>query len=475
MPSEGGVITQIGNTVVSDVFGVDWGQDGFLVYGRAEQGIWRLPVGGGVPEQITASAEHPDENIHTWPQSLDGGSLLLFSAIGTSGKWHDSKVVLRDLTTGDRYTVIEGGAYGHYVPSGHVVYVNEDGTILAVPFDLGARSTTGEAVPVESGVLVGQWGGGASFAVADAGVLAFVRGNTWERHLHQWFDRTGRRLSQLGPPMTGAWGLEIEPGGRRIATSLLSNVNDDVHFLEEGMVTPRRVTFDAASEGWPAWSPDGARIAWQSDAGEGHGQRLFTTEVDGGGEPEILYESDNGVFPRSWSPDGRWLAVAEGSPDTGLDVYVVALDDPATRIPIHTTPSDEFDPQFSPDGDWLAYESNEGGTFQVYVVSFPDVGDPQRVSLIKGRSPQWASSGGELFFWQDSTLMVATVRTDTRFGVEGIQPLFAVSVEPGEGGNYDVTPDGERFLIRVRNPAALATEIQVVVNWFEELKGRVGN
>ena len=81
----------------------------------------------------------------------------------------------------------------------------------------------------------------------------------------------------------------------------------------------------------------------------------------------------------------------------------------------------------------------------------------------------------ELFFWQDSTLMVATVRTASRFGVEGIQPLFAVSVESGDRGNYAVAPDGERFLIRVRNPAALATEIQVVVNWFEELKGRVRN
>jgi hypothetical protein len=108
-------------------------------------------------------------------------------------------------------------------------------------------------------------------------------------------------------------------------------------------------------------------------------------------------------------------------------------------------------------------------------VSFPDVGDPQRVSLTRGGSPHWASSGDELFFWQDSILMVAAVRTEARFGVEDIQPLFTVSVESGDVANYDVAPDGERFLIRVRNPAALATEIQVVVNWFEELKERVPN
>ncbi len=474
MRSEGGVITPIGNAP-GDTYGADWGEDGFLVYGRGAQGIWRLPVAEGEPEPITTLTGHSDENQHMWPQSLAGGSLLLFSVIGTSGKWHDSKVVLKDLRTGERTTVVEDAAYGYYVPSGHVVYANEDGTILAVPFDLGAKAQTGESFPVESGVQVGQWGGGASFAVSDAGVMAFVRGNTWERHLHYWFDRTGRRLSQFGPPAAAAWGLEIEPGGRRVAMTLPNQLNDDVYLLEEGMVTPRRLTFGAGSEGWPVWSPDGARIAWQSDAGDGRGHRVLTMDVDGDAEPEILYESENAIWPRSWSPDGQWLAVSEGWAATGTDVYVVAVDDPAIRIPIHTTPSEEWNPQFSPDGAWLAYESNEGGTSQVYVVSFPNVSDPIRVSTVKGRSARWAPSGSELFFWQDTILIAATVRTEPRFAVDDIRPLFVVPEHPDEAGSYAVTNDGERFLIRVKNPTSIAREIHVVLNWFEELKAKVGN
>ena len=212
-------------------------------------------------------------------------------------------------------------------------------------------------------------------------------------------------------------------------------------------------------------------MAWQTDAGDGHGARVLTRNVDGDAEPEVLYESDNAVFPRSWSPDGQWLAVAESSDDTGSDVYVVKVDDPVgTRIPIHRTPGDEFGPQFSPDGAWLAYESNTGGTHHVYVVSFPNVSDPIRVSTAKGRYPRWASLGSELVFWQDTILIAATIRTEPRFGVVDIQPLFAVPELADDDGSYAVTPDGERFLIRVKNPASIAREIHVVVNWFEELK-----
>ena len=362
------------------------------------------------------------------------------------------------------------------MPSGHVVYANADGTILAVPFDLGTRTQTGESFAVESGVLVGQWGGAASFAVSDTGVLAFVRGSTWERHLHYWFDREGRRLTQFGPPMTAAWGLEIEPGGRRVATAILSKTNDDIHLLEEGMVAPQRLTFGAGSEGWPVWSPDGARMAWQSDAGEGHGHRVLTIEIDGDAEPKILYESENQIWPRSWSPDGQWLAVSESSAETGYDIYLVALDDPATRIPIHTAPTEEAHPQFSPDGAWLAYESDdEREGRQIYVVSVPDVNDPIRVSTAGGRFSLWASTGTELFFWQDTTLMVATVRTEPRFRVVDAQPLFSVPDRAIDEPNYTVTPDGQRFLLRLTNPASVSTEIHVVFNWFEELRQRMGS
>ena len=161
--------------------------------------------------------------------------------------------------------------------------------------------------------------------------------------------------------------------------------------------------------------------------------------------------------------------------DTGTDVYAVSVDDPTTRIPINRTPSVEWGPQFSSDGAWLAYQADEGGTYHVYVVSFPNVGDPTRVSLIKGQFPRWTASGNELLFWEDTTLMAATVRTEPRFAVEDIQPLFSVPDFANAVGDYAVTPDGERFLIRVMNPASSPREVHVVLNWFEELKARVPN
>lgn len=179
--SPDGVSSAMGNAQVDWAHGADWGADDHVVYGRTRLGIWRMSVSGGQPEQITDPSERADELGHMWPQSLGSGSLLLFSAIGPSGKWPDSKVVLLDLISRERFVVVEGGAYGRYVPSGHVVYVTEDGNIQAIPYDLESREA-GTSVPVESNVLLGQEGtgsaqrgpaGGCRYRVAPSSVPLF--------------------------------------------------------------------------------------------------------------------------------------------------------------------------------------------------------------------------------------------------------------------------------------------------------------
>ncbi len=466
MRLEDGATTTIGGTLVDWVHGADWGEDDRIVYSRSFTGIWRLPVQGGEAEQITDPSNFDDEYGHMWPQSLGEGRLLLFSALGPSGKWHDSKIVLKDLETGSRFVVVEGAAYGRYIPTGHIVYANGDGDLIAVPFDMDGRST-GDAFPVTSGVLLGQWGGGASFAVSPTGTLIFVRASGLERHLLYWYDRSGQRLSQLGSTMTAAWGLEVEPGGRRVATTLPNNQNDDVHLLEEQAVNPRRLTFAVESDEWPVWSPDGSHIAWVRYAGGGG--RVLMTEVESGVEVDTLFQTQNELWPRSWSPDGRWLALSVRTPDSGLDVVAVDVHDPSNVISIASGPSEEWDPQISPDGNWIAYDSDETGQLQTYVAAFPSGEGANPLWQEGGVHPRWSPDSNELFFWQGTTLMAAAYRTEPTFTVAEVRELFSepdyvVSDDP----YYDVTSDG--FLIQLHNRTSGATEIRVVQNFFEELR-----
>ena len=453
------VATSFTDATIDWIHGADWGEDDAVVYGRNTFGIWRAPVGGGEPVQITDPSAYPDEQGHMWPQTLAGGSLLLYTALASSGKWHDAKVILENLETGERETVLRGASYTRYIPSGHIVYGRAEGVIQAMPFDLDTGEG-GESAPVESGVFLGQFGASAAFTVSPSGTLVFVRGDNSQMHLLRWYDREGRPLGQLGEPMTVAWGLEFDPTSNRVAAALPNNQNDDIYLLEDGMVNPDRMSSSPGGDGWPVWSPDGTRLAWNHEVDTK--STVAVREVDGDGDPVVVYESDGGVWPRSWSPDGRWLVVSERI-GPGQDLIALNMDDPGEVITVLGTPAEEWDGQISPDGSLLAFDSNEGGSFATHVTTFPQATEPIRVANVPAQHPRWSPTRNELYFWSDTTLMAARYRTEPRFTVESVNSLFSVpdyftSIDP----YYNVTPDGERFLIQVHNPEAAIREIQVV-------------
>jgi Tol biopolymer transport system component len=235
-----------------------------------------------------------------------------------------------------------------------------------------------------------------------------------------------------------------------------------------------RFTFEGQQNANAVWTPDGKRIAIQSNR-EGP-LNIFWQQADGSGRLEPLTTSEYNNFPMSWSPDGQLLAFVEVNPTTGYDIWVLRLGDRKAQ-PFLRTPFNESAPRFSPDGRWLAYISNESGRWEIYVQPYPGPGGKWQISTEGGTEPMWNPKGRELFYRSGEKMMAVDIATQPSFAAGKPRVLFEgrYNPAPGTGTNYDVSPDGQRFLMIKPSEQAQAapTQINVVLNWFEELKRRV--
>jgi len=469
VPVDGGVPTQIGG-FSAGWNGMDWGDDGWI-YGATGPSIWRIPADGGDRERVTVV---DGINVLEAPQRIRGSELLLFSAAGPTGKPLDTEIMLYDLESQQRRVLIEGGAQGRYVPSGHLLYLTSDGTLMARRFDPAAGAVSGPAMAVASGVLMGIWAGGAAFSASEDGrVLALVRGDIWTQSRLRWFTRDGRS-EPFGPPMTG-WAFAIHPNGVTVAVSVAGATNDDIYLWEEGSGAVR-LSADPVSEGYPVWSPDGTELVWQADGGGERGWRLMRYHMDDG-SLETVFERANSMFqPRAWSADGAFVSVTGLIPGAvgGGFRFIDVRDSSGVRVVGETLGASQ---DFSPDGRWLAYcaagiQAGEGS--QIMIVSADGSGAPQPVA--SGCLPRWSGSGQELFYvLDDARIVAAAVQSSPTFRMLRADTLFAVPNLYSTVDVFDVTPDGQRFLLKVQDPDAVPTSIDLVLGFDQELRRLVPN
>jgi len=399
---------------------------------------------------------------YMWPQLLEGGQSVLYTRMGPSGMWHDSRIVLEDLASGERTTVAVEGTYGRYVPTGHVVYVRDDGTVEAVPFDLRRRRVTGHAFTVAEGVQTGYWGGAGSFAISDSGTFAYVLGSNWQLHQLTWVDRQGKVVGHVGEPITSE-GVRLSPD-ERYAVTYVASPNADIARFDVATGEQRRLTFDPQTEDIPVWSRDGRRVAYRLIMGA-NDNRIVMRPADGQDTVEPLYVPHHGgtVLPLDFSPDGAALALD----DDGLLILHLTSQrvDTVTRSPKRQA-------QFSPDGRWLAYTSEDTGREEVYVVAYPALTGKRQISTTGGRTPVWSARSGELFFLKRDTVMATSVSARRSLDWTTPRPLFARSDLAALDYGFAVSGDGRRFLYPAANPDASPREIHVVLNWFEVLKAK---
>ena len=453
---------------------VSWASDGTIFFSVAA-GIMRVSANGGTPELVLPAAE--GEALDS-PQLLpDGDSVLL--TVGSDSRssprgrpvWTDAQIAIHSLTSGVR-TVLLPGADARYVSTGHLVYALDDG-LFGVAFDADSLTISGGAVSLVQGVARATFAASANYAVADDGTLMYLAGSGASDSRLVWVDRDGRE-EPVDAPIRHYRAVALSPDRERVAVGVFdTGGNEDVWVWDLLRRTFTRLTRDEGSERNPIWTPDGARVVFESDSG------MFWMVADGTGDIEQIPGSEPGSTPFTWAGDGR-LVFDFLRPD-GRDIRAMPLDGDAAET-LLDGPFGEQRGTIAPDGRWLAYESRQSGDYEIYVRPFPDVDAGRwQISTSGGLEPKWSPDGSELFYVEPSSdrLVVARVNPAETFEWDAPEALF--SIEPytrDASRNYAVDRDGRRFLFkRSASGSEDGTEdrpkVVVVQNWVEELKARV--
>jgi hypothetical protein len=429
---------------------------------------------------------------HAFPQLLEGGTRVLFSILTKTG-WDPAVLTLPTR----QWTTVVHGASAHTpayaTASGHLVYAQEGGGLVALPFDAAAGKPAGGAFPLLERIDVVH-SAGSGLALGTAGTLAYLPARSGlPQRILVLVDRQG-----VTTPISDARAAYSHPrvasDGSKVAVAIESETGTDiwVHDLQRG--TRTRVTGGGANR-FPVWNGRGTQLAFQAAESPGRFS-LFSRDAAGGAEPAPLMAaltgsaalhagtagllpgsmprpgSANPHVPASWSADGRHLAFAERKPGAQRDIWVLPID--AEPAPFVLTPFDEWSPAFSPNGEWLAYVSNESGRNEVYVQPYPGPGAKWLISTDGGTEPAWSHDGKELFYRRDGQMFAVAVQSTPAFSASRPRFLFDGPFETTDASrNYDVLPDGRFLMVRTAliDPPQ---RLYVALGWLDQLQARAG-
>ena len=437
-----------------------WSSEGVVLFSVGLAGLQQVPAAGGVPTPATVLAD--GETGHTRPLFLPDGRHFLFSPFSSS---QERAIYVGSLDSSDRVRLLNTDSGVYFYSAGHLLFLRET-TLMAQPLDLERLTLTGEAFPIVERIRV--LGAANFFAASEGGVLTYQTdaGIVGAVQL-RWFDRGGKELGLLGE-RGEYFSVELSPDGTRAAINVRDrprNTNDIwVYDIARGLRT--RLTFDPGREGAAIWSPDGTRIAFDSDrAGS---RRVYWKSSSGVGAEEPIAGSESAQRAYSWSADGRYLLYQAQRGGAPLQLWALPLADDQKPFPFLQTPFSTFRARFSPDGRWVAYTSSESGRQEVYVAPFPKAEGKWQVSTAGGSWSRWRRDGKELFYLApDNTLMAAAVDGQgAAFQVGAVRPVFSAPVDiDNTFYAYDVTADGQRFLVATVAETTMPSPITVVTNW----------
>jgi Tol biopolymer transport system component len=457
--------------------GGTWNRTGEIVLAPDNTGgLYRVAASGGVVSPVTTLDRTLTERSHRWPQFLPDGRHFLYLAVTDR---QEGAVYVGSLdSTSAPQLVLKPALRTVYAPSGHLLFLRES-TLMAQPFDTQAFRLTGEPVPLAEDVAYNAVFGRTAFSVSDNGVLAYRTSGTGDAGsglVSQlwWFDRAGKRLDSFTPVANYSGGLRLSPDETRLVVQRvdrLGGFGDLWVFDLARSAIPSRFTFSPDRVNvMPVWSPDGRSIAFASGMGAEETD-LYEKATAGTENARVLLKSSRKTIPVDWSPDGRLLMYRQADPKTKNDLWLLPVTGAGQPTAFLQTPFNEQDARFSPDGKWIAYVSDQGGSFDVYVRPFPAGDREWRISVGGGEEPQWRRDGKELFYMAPGRkLMAVDIETGSSFAAGVPKMLFETRMRAtsSHGEHYAVAGNGQRFLID--EVAGTAAPITVVLNWTAALK-----
>jgi serine/threonine protein kinase/Tol biopolymer transport system component len=467
--------------------GGTWSRDNVIVFSMLEAGGYALkqvPASGGIPTDA-----FPPQTGYSRirPFFLPDGRHVLFAAAkgGSAGLSSTVPIYAAALGSAEAVKLFDSGSTNVQYAQGHLLFLRE-ATLMAQPFDAERLRITGEVFPVadqiqRQGVLPPY----GLFSASEDGVLVFASGMTSAVGFQlTWVDRTGKPVASVGD--RGLYlGLSVSPDSTRAA--VVNGLGQDLWVVDLVRGVQTRLTFGTGPYYLPVWSPEGGRIAFAREppeSGPSTPPDLYVKASNGTGTEELLLK---GGAPLDWSPDGRFLLVARFGTVSQVDLWVLPLSGDRKPFAVATSNVSKYPARFSPDGRWIAYASAETGRQEVYVIPFDparaarheDVQGKWQVSTSGGSIPAWRGDGKEIFFFNNETnaMMAAAVNgAGAAFEVGASQTLFRIPQPPVQnqtaGLPFDVTRDGQRFLIRVDEDrtALAAPSPTAVVNWLAASK-----
>lgn len=439
--------------------GLAWSPDGNLYFAKSHSGgISRVASDGSGLTELTVPDESAGENSHRWPHALpDGRHLLITIRTSRIESFDQATIALLSLETGRWRKLFDGGSHAHYVPTGHIVFI-QDGSLMAIPFDLTTLSVRGSPVPLVHGVQYDSSTGTGQFSIAEAGTLIYASGPAWPKPTEFLrMDRAGAIIDTC-TVQKGVDSFRTSPDSRTIAIHA-SAANDDIWTYDIERETLSRATSRPGDEVWPAWTPDGTTLIFGGQGG------LYRQAADGSGEAQLVTPGLNS-HP-SCSPDCKLIAYSSYHPGSASDIRIVSTDGSEPPVPFVGTPANEYGPEFSPDGRWISYVSNESGLPEVYLRPITGGGRIQ-ISSQGGLSPRWSRNGKELYFRFGDEFFAVPISLEDRPSAGTAELMFRITGIRG----MDIL--GDDFLLQ-KSPddRDIPSGINVVPDFFREITARV--